>query len=173
MGNSNMFQSLLEMGLYMLWLIPVFGVYVYFRFFLDRYAIGLHNAQHHFRQRMADETDTRRTRANMKQMAKDHGDENDGDDEVDEYVNLRDMDPAERIIFCLEKGLILNLNIPISDAKTGQVVGLDTVNANGDILLSRGSYVTSAIIKQLKKVGVEEISVMMNPEHPMAVRALS
>ena len=67
MGSSSFLETIMEVGLYSLWLIPVFGVYAYFRIFVDRYAIALKNNQINFETRMIQESDLRRTRANLNQ----------------------------------------------------------------------------------------------------------
>jgi len=148
----------------MLWLIPVFGVYAYFRIFIDRYAIALKNTQSNFGNRMIQEADNRRTRNNLDQMSKDMN----IDIDKDEAMDVRAMSPAERIIYCLEKGLILNLKIPLSQVKIGQVLGMDALNVNGDVLLSKGSYISNDTLQQLEKMGVSEVSVMFHPDHPKA-----
>jgi len=169
MSDSSFFAGILEVGLYSLWLIPVFGIYAYFRIFVDRYAILLKNAQTAFGLRMNDEQDLRRTKENLSYLAK-----NDDEKEKisEEHVDLRNMAPQERIIYCLEKGLILNLQVPVNEVKTGQITGNDVVSSGGEVLLARGSYLTKDSITQLQNFGVSHVSVMYHPDHPTAKRMM-
>lgn len=169
MEASGTLNSLLEAGLYLLWLIPVFGVYSYFRIFIDRYSIALKNTQRGFNIRMITESDNRRTRANLEQMSKDL----DISIEEEEEVDVRAMSPSERILYCLEKGLILNLKIPVSEVQIGQVLGLDAITSSGDVLLARGSYITNGALQQLHKLGISEVSIMFHPDHPRAKKMAS
>jgi hypothetical protein len=168
MGSSSFIDVFMQVGLYSLWLIPVFGVYAYLRIFIDRYSIALKSTQHDFNVRMVEEADVRRTRTNMGNMSK-SGDE----DAPHEESDIRNMSPDERIIFCLEKGLILNLPVPVRSAKIGQVTGADTFSSAGDLLLVRGSYLTKDSISQLLRLDVDNVLVMFNPENAMAKKILA